>query len=139
VFAASGLTEVGIGVIGGLLVLAIAGAARAGPQLLGKRQAERRDAMSTYERLYGKPANPRTGEPATKGWTTHVDESLEYLGTVTAQTSTEVKHVRREIHEMGERIMEKADAASAAAAEEVIDQMTERQRVQRRDAERDNA
>lgn len=135
--ATSGLDQIGVGVLVGLLVVAIAAAAKAGPLLLGKRQTERRDAMSTYERLYGKPANPRTGEPATKGWTDHVDETLNEQSKVIKQTSTDIGHVRREIQQMGGKIMDNVDASAKAAAGEVIEQISERDRVQKRDAERD--
>lgn len=135
--AASGLQQIGIGVIVGVLVVAIGAAARSGPLLLGKRQAEKRDAQSTYERLYGKPANPRTNEPATRGWTDEVNDTLREHGTVIHQMAADVGFVRQEIQEMGGKIMDNVDASAKAAAGEVLEQITERDRVQKRDSDRD--
>jgi hypothetical protein len=146
--AATGGTEILIGVaytVGAALVLAMA---RAAMQTRSKMQDDKRDAASTYERLYGKPANPRTNEPATKGWTDHVDETLESQNKMLLATSNEVHGLRGDLHRFGQMIVDNtnvaankilghADVAAKAAATEVLDQIEERGRVQKRDAAAD--
>jgi uncharacterized coiled-coil protein SlyX len=124
-------------------------------QTRSKMITDKQDATSTYERLYGKPANPRTNEPATTGWTDEVNETLAEQSKTLAeqskvltQTSNDVHGLRGDLHRLGERIVANTnaasdkilghtDAAAKAAASEVIDQIEERGRVQKRDAEAD--
>lgn len=108
---------------------------RAAMQTLSKRQTTIRDRDSTYERLYGKPANPRTGEPATTGWTHHVDSTLNELTAVQKDVKNSVDSLHTEVKGLAGRIITKVDDAAKAAATEVIHQAEERERVQRRDSD----
>jgi hypothetical protein len=72
--------------------------------------------------LFDKPSNPRTRTPATKGWTTQVDEKLAEHGTLLV-----------EIKETLVAVAQDAAGARKAAESEVQAQSVERTRVQRRD------
>ena len=89
--------------LGVLLVLAMA---RAAVQTYNKRSVEREDSRSTYQRLYGKAANPRTGEPATKGWTDQVDEQLEVLTAGQKEQKTLLNNLHQTVTTIGEHILE---------------------------------
>jgi hypothetical protein len=73
--------------------------------------------------LFDKPSNVRTRTPATKGWTTQVDEKLAEHGSLLIG-----------IKETLETVAADAAGARRAAESEVQAQHVERQRVQKRDA-----
>lgn len=112
---------------GGIVTATIAGVVgRSVMQYYAKRQTDKRDTASIYERLYGKPANPRTNEPATVGWTTVVENRL------TSQ-DTMLRDIKADVKKFGSQIIANVDHAAKAAATEVLEQVTERDRVNKRD------
>lgn len=140
------------GIVYTLLAGLVVAMVRAGMQTRAKMQTEKRDATSTNIYLFGKEANPRTGEPATKGWTQKTDERLTLQDSTMAEISAAVHSLSGELHRLGQRIIGNTDAAAAKiisgakeasqeAVKEVALQVVERDRVQKRDDaydERDN-
>lgn len=98
--------------------------------LIRKRRALVKDDVGDMSDLtdffFDKPSNPRTRTPASKGWTTLVDEKLADHGSLLVEIKSTLAGVATD-----------ASAARVAAETEVEAQHHERQRVIKRDAAQD--
>ena len=110
----------GAGVVGAFIL----GIGRAGMGLVRTRQAKVRadesDARNLSTFFFDQPRDSRTGTPATVGWTTKVDATLDQLTKSQAHTTKILNEILYEVKPNGGGNLRGAvDVAAQAATDEV--------------------
>ena len=133
-----GLSELIILTVSAIAGAAILGFGKAVMSLMRTRQTKQRmenDDERTRQRFFfDQPADPRTGTPATTGWTTTVNATLRELAAGQTDTAKKVDQILYELMPNGGgNFRGMVEKNAAAAQKEVGEQVAERGRVKRRD------
>lgn len=136
----SGTETLLIYVAAAVIGAAILGFARVVMKFIQGRQTAQRledwDQRTLSEYFFDTPRDTRTGAPAKDGWTTVVNRTLKQLVDGQAQTTRMINEILREIKpdgNGGHNFRGVVERGISAASDEVGKQITERERVQRRD------